>query len=234
MKIINTRKRKSSQGKAQNIKIWEDISLENFQFWSGAKTNAQELSLDELEALESQLEDLYPEGMSDTDLNDLMWFNFNTVCSWVGHPVEVFLWVKENSVSVEAGENYNETYNMEDYDSIDEMLEDFANNYSIELGKVNNKDEAEKAFEKFKESQEDTENTEMKSKNSNADIADLAKDISSLANKIIRKAQADADNSDIAKATKELTAIKAKMDSILAMYDIEVENADLDEIELEF
>ncbi len=30
------------------------------------------------------LEDIYPEGMTDTEINDLFWFEEETLCEWIG------------------------------------------------------------------------------------------------------------------------------------------------------
>jgi len=66
------------------MKILTEQSLTNFEFWSGAKENAKELSYSQLEALESIIEDMYPDGCTDTTINDLMWFEFDTIKEWLG------------------------------------------------------------------------------------------------------------------------------------------------------
>lgn len=67
------------------MKIYSETSLENFEAWSGAVDTLdrvkEEGKCDELEAL---LEDLYPDGMSETELNDLLWFEPETVFKWLG------------------------------------------------------------------------------------------------------------------------------------------------------
>lgn len=59
-------------------------SLRCFEFWSGAKANAVQLTADELDTIENTLEDLYPDGMTDTEINDLFWFDFEWVCETLG------------------------------------------------------------------------------------------------------------------------------------------------------
>ena len=59
-------------------------SLRNFEFWSGAKENANELTGAQLDEVETILEDLYPEGMDETQINDLFWFEFDTIKEWLG------------------------------------------------------------------------------------------------------------------------------------------------------
>lgn len=64
-----------------------DDSLTNFKFWSGAATNVELLTYDELE----QLDDILPEyfGENDiptqTEVNDLFWFDFPTVVEALGY-----------------------------------------------------------------------------------------------------------------------------------------------------
>ena len=76
--------RKQDKGVVFNMKIFREESLRDFKFWSGAATNAEELDYDQLDELESILEDVYPNGISATKLNDLMWFDFDTIKEWLG------------------------------------------------------------------------------------------------------------------------------------------------------
>ena len=70
------------------MKIYKEESLSNFEWWSGAKDTARrideergERGWDELEAI---LEDAYPDGIDETELNDLLWFEPETVYEWLG------------------------------------------------------------------------------------------------------------------------------------------------------
>ena len=65
------------------MKIYSEKSLRNFEFWSGAKENANELTSAQLDEVETILEDLYPEGMDETQINDLFWFEFDTIKEWL-------------------------------------------------------------------------------------------------------------------------------------------------------
>ena len=60
--------------------------LRDFHFWSGAAANAAKLTPEELDTLESALEDMIDEKepWSTTEVNDLMWFQFEDVCEWLG------------------------------------------------------------------------------------------------------------------------------------------------------
>lgn len=70
------------------MKVYDDISLRNFEPWSGAVGNFNSLSCEELDEVESVLEDLYPDGISETTINDLFWFDFETICEWLGIKTE--------------------------------------------------------------------------------------------------------------------------------------------------
>ena len=64
--------------------IKTEQSLRYFEFWSGAKSNAAMMTAEELDSVESALEELYPDGMTDTEINDLFWFDFDYVCDLIG------------------------------------------------------------------------------------------------------------------------------------------------------
>lgn len=66
------------------MKIYSEKSLRNFEFWSGAKENASELTSVQLDEVENILEDMYPGGMSETEINDFFWFDFDTIKEWLG------------------------------------------------------------------------------------------------------------------------------------------------------
>ncbi len=66
------------------MRIYKEENLTNFEFWSGAKDRAEKLTSHELNQIETTLEELYPDGMSETELNDFFWFDFETVLGWIG------------------------------------------------------------------------------------------------------------------------------------------------------
>ena len=67
------------------MKITKEISLYNFEPWSGAIPTLnrviEEGKADELEAI---LEDLYPDGMDETTLNDILWFDDEWIFDTLG------------------------------------------------------------------------------------------------------------------------------------------------------
>lgn len=67
------------------MKIIQETDLRHFKFWSGGKDRADKLTDSQLDQVESILEDTYPDGMTDTQINDLFWFGFDTIASWLGY-----------------------------------------------------------------------------------------------------------------------------------------------------
>lgn len=57
-----------------------ELNLENFNAWSGAVSTLDRIREEgKCEELESMLEELFPNGMTETELNDLLWFE----CEWL-------------------------------------------------------------------------------------------------------------------------------------------------------
>jgi hypothetical protein len=70
------------------MRIYEDIEIRNFQFWSGARDRIEVLTNDDWDIIESELEMEYPDGMSDGELNDLFWFDFDHIAEMLGYDSE--------------------------------------------------------------------------------------------------------------------------------------------------
>lgn len=67
------------------MKIISEISLADFKFWSGGADTAADLTTEQLESVENELEELYPEGMTDTELNDMFWFDRESIYQMAGY-----------------------------------------------------------------------------------------------------------------------------------------------------
>jgi hypothetical protein len=67
------------------MKIHREIPLTEFEFWAGARDRVKYLSRDELDQIEQILEEIYPEGLSETDINDLFWFEEELIAEWLGY-----------------------------------------------------------------------------------------------------------------------------------------------------
>ena len=66
------------------MKVYKEMNLRDFKFWSGAKSNAETLTDEQLDMVESILEDACPDGVEDTKINDFFWFGFDTIRKWLG------------------------------------------------------------------------------------------------------------------------------------------------------
>lgn len=62
-----------------------DMSLSDFKPWCGAcETFEIIMEHDLIDELEDILTELYPNGMTTTELNDLLWFEDEMVFEWLG------------------------------------------------------------------------------------------------------------------------------------------------------
>jgi hypothetical protein len=67
------------------MKIYRDIPLTRFEFWAGGKDTVEELTDSELEQIEQILAHIYPEGLSEGELNDIFWFERDLIAEWLGY-----------------------------------------------------------------------------------------------------------------------------------------------------
>ena len=65
------------------MRTLSETKLTRFKFWSGAKEHY--FTYSELEQLEGVIEDLFcEEPPTDTQINDLFWFEEEFLCDWIG------------------------------------------------------------------------------------------------------------------------------------------------------
>ena len=67
------------------MKILSETNLRDFEFWAGATDRVKYLSWEQLDTIEEILNDIYPDGIDDTTLNDLFWFDEDTIAQWLGY-----------------------------------------------------------------------------------------------------------------------------------------------------
>ena len=67
------------------MKIYREVSLTEFDFWAGAKDTVKYLTHYELEQVEQILEDLCPEGLSESAVNDIFWHERDLIAEWLGY-----------------------------------------------------------------------------------------------------------------------------------------------------
>lgn len=63
----------------------ENVSLVDFDAWSGAE-NAKQTIIDnnKVDEFDSLIEELYPDGLSETTLNDILWFESDWIFEMLG------------------------------------------------------------------------------------------------------------------------------------------------------
>ena len=68
------------------MKIISETSLDRFEAWSGGRDTLDVLIEKDLcDQLEAMLKnDIFPDGCTDTELNDLLWFDRDNIAEWLG------------------------------------------------------------------------------------------------------------------------------------------------------
>jgi hypothetical protein len=67
------------------MKVYRETSLNEFAFWAGAKDKVKYLTDEELDRIEQILDVLCPDGLSETELNNLFWFDDDVIAEWLGY-----------------------------------------------------------------------------------------------------------------------------------------------------
>ena len=67
------------------MKVVREMSLWDFEAWSGAKlTREIIIANDKVEEFDQLIEELYPEGINETELNDILWFDNEQIFEALG------------------------------------------------------------------------------------------------------------------------------------------------------
>ena len=64
--------------------ITSEINLQDFEGWSGAESTLTMLSYNQINTLQSILEDTYPDGIDETHLNDILRFETDWIAELLG------------------------------------------------------------------------------------------------------------------------------------------------------
>ncbi len=133
------------------MKIITEQSLADFKFWSGGKDTADKLTAKQLESVETQLEELYPEGIEDIKLNDIFWFDRELIYQMAGGLFPKFYTIRancglvkrvkaNNNDDVEYIENVSESFHEEDehpykdYEDVDDVeIYEFENTHYFRI-----------------------------------------------------------------------------------------------------
>lgn len=65
--------------------IKQEIKLSDFNTWSGATDTIKYLTDDEIEVIEQHLIAMFPSGLTETDLNDFLWFDRDFIAELLGY-----------------------------------------------------------------------------------------------------------------------------------------------------
>lgn len=90
------------------MKVISEISLRDFEFWSGGKDRADNCTDEDFDSIEELFEELYPEGMTDTEINNFFWFDFDTIAQHLGYE-------DEEDFDRKRDPNYLDDDDLEDY-----------------------------------------------------------------------------------------------------------------------
>lgn len=88
------------------MKIYEDINLENFDFWGGAVDTARVLTHEQMNIIQAILEeeDYEGKGFSANYINDVFWFDEDWIAEILGYSSF------EELERANAGEDIDEDY----------------------------------------------------------------------------------------------------------------------------
>ena len=69
------------------MKVYEEIELRGFDFWSGAIDTVEELTYEDLDVIENYFNecDDVGEGWSRTEVNDFVWFERDYIAELLGY-----------------------------------------------------------------------------------------------------------------------------------------------------
>lgn len=117
--------------------ITYELDLNSFQAWSGAKDTLERvINEGKCDLLEQILEDTYPDGMTETELNDLLWFEPETIYEWLGIRSEEQIKKEIEEAEEELEEKINDMESDLDDDLTEEERQDIIESYQPEIDEI--------------------------------------------------------------------------------------------------
>ena len=117
--------------------ITYELDLNRFEAWSGAKETLERIRREgKCEELENVLEELYPDGMTETELNDLLWFESETVYEWLGIRSEGQIEKEIEEAETELEEKLSDLEFDLDDDLTEEERKDIIESYQPEIDEI--------------------------------------------------------------------------------------------------
>lgn len=130
------------------MKIYQEKSLRDFEFWSGAKDRAGKLTSEQLDIIEGCFEESYPDGMDETKINDIFWFDFDWIVNLLGYgDEEMFDFCNEFETEERLVEIGDDVYTLEI--SHDEDSTTISDDISCEEMDVENGESVEDAITRY-------------------------------------------------------------------------------------
>ena len=117
--------------------ITYELDLNSFEAWSGAKETLERIQREgKCEELENVLEELYPDGMTETELNDLLWFDSESVYEWLGIRSESQIKEEIEEAEEELEEKLSDLEFDLDDDLTEEERKDIIESYQPEIDEI--------------------------------------------------------------------------------------------------
>lgn len=67
------------------ITLKQEITLNEFDAWNGGADTLAVLSSGEITAIGYQIAEEYENGLTPTELNDILWFERDMIADWLGY-----------------------------------------------------------------------------------------------------------------------------------------------------
>ena len=117
--------------------ITYELDLNSFQAWSGAVDTLERIQREgKCAELENVLEELYPDGMTETELNDLLWFDSESVYEWIGIRSEEQIEKEIEEAEAELEEKLSDLEFDLDDDLTEEERKDIIESYQPEIDEI--------------------------------------------------------------------------------------------------
>ena len=117
--------------------ITYELDLNRFEAWSGAKDTLERIQREgKCAELENVLEELYPDGMTETELNDLLWFDSESVYEWLGIRSEEQIKEEIEEAEAELEEKLSDLEFDLDDDLTEEERKDIIESYQPEIDEI--------------------------------------------------------------------------------------------------
>ena len=117
--------------------ITYELDLNRFEAWSGAVDTLERIQREgKCAELENILEELYPDGMTETELNDLLWFDSESVYEWLGIRSEAQIEKEIEEAEEELEEKLSDLEFDLDDDLTEEERKDIIESYQPEIEEI--------------------------------------------------------------------------------------------------